>query len=68
MSLYLAAYGRSVTPQFPDDLAPWPELADAVENARRLEREYQEAAIADDRARLADARVKGGSSSPMQVA
>jgi hypothetical protein len=59
VSLYLTASGRSVTPQFPDDLAPWPELADAVENARRLEREYQEAAIADDRARLADARAKG---------
>jgi hypothetical protein len=64
--------GRRVSPEFPDDLSAWPQLAKAVANARRLEREFQEAgttnlaaqaaldaAIAEDRARLAEAKLKG---------
>ncbi len=72
MSLYMTDSGRPIAPQFPDDLSAWPELARAVANAQRLEREFQEAgaallaaesaleqSVAADRARLAEARLKG---------
>jgi hypothetical protein len=72
MGLYLTTSGRRVTPEFPDDLRPWPELDEAVATARRLEREFHEAsstcleaeaklqaAVAEDRARVADARLAG---------
>jgi hypothetical protein len=72
MSLYVTESGRRITPEFPDDLSAWPELAKTVSNAQRLEREFQEAgaahlatesalevAVADDRARLAEKRLKG---------
>ncbi len=72
MSLYLTTSGRRVSVDFPPELAAWPELAKVVENARRLERELQEAgtahlaaqaaldvAIAEDHARLAEAKLKG---------
>ena len=68
MSLYLTTSGRRINLEFPADLAAWPELAKVVENARRLEREFQESgtttlaakaaldsAVAEDRARLAQA-------------
>ena len=77
MSLYLTASGRRVTPEFPDELGPWPELAEAVANARRLEREFHEAsqacvaaetklqaAVAEDRTRLAEARLEGRKKHP----
>ena len=64
--------GRQVAPGFPDELADWPDLARAVANATRLEREFHEAdaghvaaksaldgAVAEDRARLAEAKLKG---------
>src|SRR5688572_21411219 len=70
--MYVTASGRRIAPEFPDDLSAWPTLRRPVANAQRLESEFQEAgsahaaanealqtAIADDRARLADARVKG---------
>ena len=44
MSLYLTTSGRRVSVEFPSELAAWPEFAKVVENARRLERELQEAA------------------------
>jgi hypothetical protein len=74
MDLYSTSSGRSIVPQFPPEsvLKAWPELLEGIENARRLEREYQEAlaahaaaetalgeAIASDRAELAAARFKG---------
>lgn len=52
VSLYLTTSGRRAAPEFPDDLGPWPELA-AVENARRLEREYQEMISAQSAAEAA---------------
>jgi hypothetical protein len=71
VDLYLTTSGRRITPKFPLDLTPWPELSKAVESARRLEREFQEscaahlaadtalqAAIAQDRERLAEARLQ----------
>src|SRR5688572_6342264 len=77
MSPYLTASGRRVTPEFPDELGPWPERAEAVANARRLEREFHEAsqacvaaetklqdAVAEDRARLAEARLEGRKKQP----
>jgi hypothetical protein len=77
MDLYMSETGRTVKPEFPTDLAPWPELAEAVENARRVERGYQEAlaahsageaalktSIGEDRARLAEAKLKGAKAMP----
>ena len=46
MSLYMTASGRRVAPEFPDDLSAWPNLAKAVANGQRFEREFQEAADA----------------------
>lgn len=81
VSLYLTDWGRRVTPEFPDDLSAWPELAEAVGNAQRLEREFREAtaarqaaesalenAVGDDRARLAEARLKGRKKPPQAKA
>ena len=68
----MTASERRIAPEFPDGIYAWPELAKAVANAQRLEREFQEAAaaqramknvlekaVADDRARLAEAKLRG---------
>jgi hypothetical protein len=77
MDLYMTQDGRQIKPEFPADLAAWPELAEAVENARRLEREHTEAlaaqsaaetalkdAIAADRGKLAEAKLAGRKQMP----
>ena len=68
---------RYVPPELPVDVSAWPELAEAAENHRRLEREFRECAaaheaavaalqqaVADDRAKLAQARLDGAKKLP----
>ena len=52
VDLYMTDSGRRVTFEFPPDLAQWPELAKVVENARRLDREFQKRAQLTWRRRL----------------
>jgi hypothetical protein len=72
--------GRWASPGLPDDLSPWPELEAAAENSRRLEREHREAqaahgaaeqalkdAVAEDRAKLTEARLTGKKSLPKPI-
>lgn len=68
---------RYRAPELPPDLSAWPELAEAADTHRRLEREHSEAAaaysaasaalqesIASDRAALAKARLAGAKKLP----